>query len=133
MRFAEARRTVRPIPIRPAAASAKIHSGSPVNGSRVAATLPPRRVVAPRTPPAGFAFAGLSATTAPLTPPAAAGAAAAGVDAAGADAVAGAAAGATAAAGAADGPDVTCVEMTVGVDEAQSAPVGTDSVFVTVS
>src|SRR5665213_3389347 len=64
---------VRPIPIRPAATSAKIHSGSPVNGSRVEAIDPPRRVVVPRTPPAGFAFVCLSATTAPFTPSAAAG------------------------------------------------------------
>src|SRR5260221_7986101 len=90
MRFAEARRIVRPTPISPAATRAKIHSESPVKGNLVAATLPPRRVVAPRTPPAGFVFVGLSATTAPFTPPAAAGAATAGAEAS-AEAVTGAA------------------------------------------
>src|SRR6266852_1694510 len=94
MRRKETRRMVRPMPIRPAATSAKIHSGSPVNGSRAEAIEPPRRVVAPRTPPAGFVFVGLSATTAPFTPPAAA----AGAAAAGAEAVAGAAVCAVAAA-----------------------------------
>src|SRR5437763_1688627 len=70
------RRTVAPIRISAAATSTKIHSDSPVNGSFVAATVLPRRVVVPRTPPAGFVFVGLSVTTAPFTPPAATGVAA---------------------------------------------------------
>ena len=72
----------------PAATSAKIQSGSPVNGSVDEAVVLPSVFVAPRTPPAGFAFAGLSVfgafagfcvfdafavTAAPFTPPAAAG------------------------------------------------------------
>src|SRR6476469_3965496 len=92
MRFADERRTVNPTAISASAATAKIHSGSPVNGSLVEATVLPRRVVAPRTPPAGFVFDGWSAMTAPFTPPAATGDAATGAAAAGAEAVAGAAA-----------------------------------------
>src|SRR3954462_14825891 len=59
-----------PARISAAATAAKIQSGRPVKGRLVEATVPPRRVVAPSTPPAGFAFDCGRATDSPATPPA---------------------------------------------------------------
>src|SRR5438067_13054551 len=73
MRRADVRRAATPTPINPSPTSAKIQSGRPVNGRCDDPTVFPSRVVAPSTPPAGLAFVGWSATTAPLTPPTGAG------------------------------------------------------------
>src|SRR4051812_3521202 len=59
-----------PARISAAATAAKIQSGRPVKGRLVEATVPPRRVVTPSTPPVGFAFDCGRATDSPATPPA---------------------------------------------------------------